>query len=90
MPVEHERAEKLIRLAKRLIEQGKNPQTKSKLYSLHEQAVDCISKGKARKRYEFGTKVGVVCTQNERFVVGMRSYPGNPYDGHTLDRAGPH
>lgn len=46
--------------------------------------MDCISKGKARKRYEFGTKVGIACTQKEGFVVGMRSYPGNPYDGHTL------
>ncbi len=22
------------------------------------------------------------CTQEEGFVVGVRSYPGNPYDGH--------
>jgi IS5 family transposase len=80
-----EEAEELINLAKRLIEQTKNTKTKFKLYSLHEQEVDCISKGKARKRYEFGTKVGIVCTQKENFVTGMRSYPGNPYDGHTLD-----
>ncbi len=53
-PVARERAEELLRLATRLIEQGKNPQTKNKLYSLHEQAVDCISKVKARKRYELG------------------------------------
>ena len=84
-PIGRKQAEELIALAKRLIEQCKNPQMKNKLYSLHELAVDCISKGKARKRYEFGTKVGVVCTQKEQFVVGMRSYPGNPYDGHTLD-----
>ena len=82
---EKEKAEELIQLAKRVIEQSKNPKTKNKLYSLHEQEVDCISKGKARKRYEFGTKVGIVCTQKENFVTGMRSYPGNPYDGHTLD-----
>lgn len=80
-----DKAEELINLAKRLIEQVKNTKTKNKLYSLHEQDVDCISKGKARKRYEFGTKVGIVCTQKENFVTGMRSYPGNPYDGHTLD-----
>ena len=78
-------AQELIRLAVRLLEQVKNTKTKNKLYSLHEQQVDCISKGKARKRFEFGTKVGIVCTQKENFVVGMRSYPGNPYDGHTLD-----
>ena len=78
-------AEALLAQARRLIEQVKNPKTKNKLYSLHEPNVDCISKGKAHKRYEFGTKVGIACTQREGFVVGMRSYPGNPYDGHTLD-----
>lgn len=84
-PDARQQAEDLLTLAKRLLEQVKDPKTKNKLYSLHEPEVDCISKGKARKRYEFGTKVGVVCTQKENFVVGMRSYPGNPYDGHTLD-----
>ena len=86
LPAEaRQKAVELINMAKRLIKQAKNTKTKNKLYSLHEQEVDCISKGKARKRYEFGTKVGIVCTQKENFVTGMRSYPGNPYDGHTLD-----
>jgi hypothetical protein len=49
--------------------------------------VDCISKGKARVRYEFGTKVSVATTHKEGFVVGMRAMPGNPYDGHTLREA---
>jgi len=80
-----ESACEMIALAKRVIAQAKNPKQKNKLYSLHEQEVDCISKGKAHKRYEFGTKVGIVTTQKEGFVVAMRSYPGNPYDGHTLD-----
>jgi transposase, IS5 family len=48
---------------------------------------DCISKGKARKRYEFGTKVSLATTIDEGFVVGMRALPGNPYDGHTLPEA---
>ena len=47
-------------------------------YSLHEPAVDCISKGKAHKRYEFGTKVSVATTTEGSFVVGMRALPGNP------------
>jgi IS5 family transposase len=46
--------------------------------------VDCISKGKAHKRYEFGAKVSIAVTLHEGFVLGARSYPGNPYDGHTL------
>ncbi|SBS39517.1 Transposase DDE domain protein [Marinomonas spartinae] len=46
--------------------------------------MDCISKGKARKRYEFGVKASIAVTAKESFIVGARSYPGNPYDGHTL------
>ena len=47
----------------------------------------CISKGKARTRYEFGVKVPVATTLKEGFVVGTRSMPGNPYDGHTPEEA---
>ncbi len=66
----------------RLLEQ--TTKSKNKLYSLHEPNVDCISKGKAHKRYEFGVKASIATTAKEAFVVGARSYPGNPYDGHTL------
>ena len=69
-------------LVGRLLEQ--TPKSKNKIYALHEPEVDCISKGKARVRYEFGTKVSVATTLAGGFVVGMRSMPGNPYDGHTL------
>ena len=78
-------AKDLIALAKQVIAQSRNPRQKEKVYSLHERDVDCISKGKARKRYEFGSKVGIVATQKEGFVSAIRSFPGNPYDGHTLD-----
>ena len=60
------------------------PKGADKLYALHEPEVDCIAKGKARVRYEFGSKVSVVTTLDEGFIVGMRSFAGNPYDGHTL------
>jgi IS5 family transposase len=43
------------------------------------------AKGKARNPYEFGVKVTLATTLKEGLVVGMRSMPGNPYDGHTLD-----
>jgi hypothetical protein len=46
--------------------------------------VDYISKGKARVRYEFACKVSVATTLDEGFVVGLRSFPGAPYSGHTL------
>jgi len=63
------------------------PKGSGKIYALHEPDVDCISKGKARVRYEFGTKVSIATTIKEGFVVGMRALPGNPYDGHTLAEA---
>ena len=58
---------------------------KNKLYALHAPEVECIAKGKARTPYEFGVKVTIATTLKEGLVVGMRSMPGNPYDGHTLN-----
>ena len=75
----------MLVLVSRLLHQ--EPKGSGKLYALHEPEVDCISKGKARVRYEFGTKVSVATTIDEGFVVGMRAMPGNPYDGHTMDEA---
>ncbi len=60
---------------------------KNKLYALHAPEVECISKGKARNPYEFGVKASVATTLKEGLVVGMRTMPGNPFDGHTLDEA---
>ena len=57
---------------------------KNKLYALHAPDVECISKGKARQRYEFGVKVSLAVTHQQGLVVGAMTCPGNPYDGHTL------
>ena len=59
-------------------------QDKRKLYALHAPEVECISKGKARRPYEFGVKVSVAVTHKQGLMVGARSFPGNPWDGHTL------
>ena len=40
--------------------------------------------GKARKPYEFGVKVSLAVTHKLGLMVGARSFPGNPYDGHIL------
>lgn len=74
-----ERAERIL---------GQQPGDKGKLYALHAPEVECIGKGKARTRYEFGCKTSIATT-NERckggqFVLGAMALPGNPYDGHTL------
>ena len=43
-----------------------------------------IAKGKARTPYEFGVKVGITSTLKGNLILGARSFPNNPYDGHTL------
>ena len=58
--------------------------SKNKLYALHAPEVECIGKAKARKPYEFGVKVSLAVTHQHGLMVGARSFPGNPYDGHTL------
>jgi IS5 family transposase len=63
---------------------AQRPHDKGKLYALHAPEVECIGKGKARKPYEFGVKVSVAVTHRHGLMVGARSLPGNPYDGHTL------
>ena len=75
----------LIARTKRILTQ--KPKDKHKLYALHAPEVECISKGKSRTPYEFGVKVSITTTHKEGLVVGARSMPGNPYDGHTLAEA---
>ena len=72
-------------LTKRLLDQQRHD--KRKLYALHAPEVECIAKGKAHKRYEFGVKVSIATTNRSNLVVGAMSLPGNPYDGHTLGSA---
>jgi IS5 family transposase len=72
---------------------GQNKRRQSRLIkpqlsnALHAPEVECIAKGKAKIPYEFGVKVSIVTTLKEGLVVGMRSMPDNPYDGHTLYEA---
>ena len=75
--------------AKRIYNQ--KPQDKNKLLSWHAPEVECISKGKPHKPYEFGCKVSVISTVNPskggHFVLQSAALHGNPYDGHTLKGA---
>lgn len=59
-------------------------QSDDKVYSLHEPDVSCIAKGKAHKKYEFGSKVGIVSTIKNSFIIAVKSFTGNPFDGKTL------
>ena len=57
---------------------------KKKLYALHAPEVECIGKGKARKPYEFGVKAAIVVSHKAGLMMGARTFPGSPYDGHIL------
>jgi IS5 family transposase len=54
------------------------------IYSFHAEEVECIGKGKLNKPYEFGNKVGLAVSGQGNFILGVKSFHGNPYDGHTL------
>ena len=84
-PELHARLAELLGIAHRIHAQQRHD--KHKLYSVHAPEVECIAKGKAHKRYEFGVKVSIATTNRDNFVVGMQAVPSNPYDGHTLERA---
>lgn len=71
-----------LTVSKRILSQKRYD--KKKIYSVHEPHVECISKGKAHKRYEFGCKVSVATTSKGGWFVGSMALHGNPYDGHTL------
>jgi len=72
----------LLALSDKVLAQER--QSKNKIYSIHEPDVECISKGKAHKKYEFGCKVGFVTSATSNWILGAMAFHGNPYDGHTL------
>ena len=74
-----------LTLAKDLLQQRRD--SKNKIYSIHEPQVECIAKGKAHQRYEFGCKVGFSVTAKGNWIVGAKAFAGNPYDGHTLKQS---
>ncbi len=74
----------LIEISKKLLEQKRD--SKNKIYSIHAPEVECISKGKVHKRFEFGCKVSIAATSRGGWIVGAKAFHGNPYDGHTLSK----
>ncbi len=70
--------------ANKICAQAADPKTPDKIYSWHAPEVECIAKGKAHKKYEFGCKASLATTNAGNFVVGAMAHHGRPYDGHTL------
>ena len=66
----------LIAMAERLLAQTRTSQ--NKLYSVHAPEVECIAKGKAHKRYEFGCKASVAAT-SKNSVVQYLQVSGDAY-----------
>ncbi len=81
----HKNYESSLCLLHRLYDQTKD--SKNKVYSLHAPEVECISKGKTHKKYEFGCKASYVTSSQGNFVLGAMAKHGNPFDGHTLPSA---
>lgn len=75
----------LLAVAKQVLNQKRSDS--KKIYSIHEPHVECIAKGKAHKKYEFGCKASIVLTHKEGLALDVRAIHGNPYDGHTLKSA---
>jgi len=59
----------------------------NKIYSLHEQHIYAIAKGKEHKRYEYGTKASIVMTQKSNVIIGVTAHKTNEHDSKTLKAA---
>ena len=75
----------LLTLCKKVLAQ-KQTDT-GKIYSLHEPHVQCMSKGKEYKKYEFGSKVSIITTKNTGVIIGAINIEKNVHDSKTLQPA---
>ena len=46
--------------------------------------MQCISKGKEHKKYEFGSKVSIITTKNSGVIIGALNLEKNVHDSKTL------
>ena len=58
-----------------------------KVYSLHEQHIYVIAKGKDHKKYEYGTKASLVTTMKGNVIIGAVAHDKNVHDSKTLEAA---
>ena len=69
--------------ARRLLNQEK--MSKNKVYSVHEPHIYCVSKGKKRRRFEFGCKLSLVVDLYSGVVLSSTTLRKNLYDGDSLE-----
>ena len=77
-----ERLKELLSQSERIYNQKRTD--KNKIYSLFEPDTNCIGKGKAKQKYEFGHKVSITVTHRSNFVIGALALSGCPNDATTL------
>ena len=75
----------ILTLFKKVLAQRKGDS--NKIYSLHEPHVQCMSKGKEHKKYEFGSKVSIITTKNTGVIIGAINIEKNVHDSKTLEPA---
>lgn len=73
----------LLDLFEKVLSQKRD--TQGKIYSLHEPQVQCISKGKEHRKYEFGNKVSIIRSVTG-IILGAKSFR-NEYDGHSIEES---
>jgi IS5 family transposase len=73
-----------MRKARIIYAQSSDRKATQKIYSWHAPETECIAKGKAHKKYEFGCKASLASTNKSNFIVAAIAHHGRPYDGHTL------
>ncbi|WP_455585075.1 IS5 family transposase [Bacteroides sp.] len=80
---ENRQYDELLAIFKKILLQRRN--SAHKIYSIHEPDVQCISKGKEHKKYEFGNKVSIIRSATG-VILGASSFR-NEYDGHTIRKS---
>lgn len=80
---ENPQYDELLSLFEKILLQRRN--SSHKIYSIHEPDVQCISKGKEHKKYEFGNKVSIIRSATG-VILGACSFR-NEYDGHTIEKS---
>lgn len=56
-----------------------------RVYSLHEPQVVCLTKGKAGKRHEYGSKASVCIDKATCVILGLASFSAATHDSKTLE-----
>lgn len=82
---ENEHLRSLLEICERIHDQKRGD--RDKIYSIHDPEVKCYSKGKAHKRYEFGSKASVAVSARNCWAVGVLSFSKSVHDVLTFKPA---